>query len=279
MKKNSLRFKLSRAYRRSTGVIRRLPDFVVIGVVKGGSSSIYDYIVQHPMVTAAIKKEVHYFNKKTFPQRDPIWYQSHFPLSRTLTRSQKLTGEASPEYFHGQDAPRWMKDLIPDVKLILVLRNPIERAYSHYSMNMRNRQKKLGLAPQSSFADIVLPDIERLRKTRPLSEMMTVEKLQPHGFSYLSSGLYIYSLRRWLKTFPAEQLLILKSEELFANPEATTNQAFDFLGLEPYSGQYNVVNAGSYSKLEPELRQALADFFNPYNQAVYELLGQDFGWQ
>ena len=278
MKRNSLQYKLSRAYRRSTGLIRRLPDFVVIGVVKGGSSSIYDYVVQHPMVTAAIKKEVHYFNNNTYPKQDPVWYQSHFPLSRSLTRSQKLTGEASPEYFHGRETPQRIKDLIPDVKLILVLRNPIERAYSHYSMNMRNRKKKQALEPQNSFSEIVLPDMERLKKTRPVSEIVTADKLEPHGFSYLSSGLYIYSLRRWLQMFPANQLLVLKSEDLFSHPEATTNTAFEFLGLEPYSGAYNVVNAGSYAKLAPELRQALADFFEPYNQAVYELLGQDFGW-
>ena len=278
MSKRSLRNKLSRTYRQLTSPVRRLPDFLVIGVVKGGTTSIYKYMVQHPMIASATAKEIHYFKRKFFATHNSYWYRSHFPLSQTLTRSLKLTGEASPEYFHNPEAPQNIYQLVPEAKLILLLRNPIDRAYSHYEMNMKNRKKKLGLDPHKTFTQIVHDEIEILKFNRPSDQASKMFEREPLGFTYLGSGMYIYSLRNWFQVFPKEKILILKSEDLFDNPEILMNQVFEFLGLDPFKANYSPLNVGDYTKLDASLRKNLLEFFQPYNEALFAYLNRDFDW-
>lgn len=283
MKRVTLKQRASRLYRQTTSPLRRLPDFLVIGVVKGGTTSIYKYLTQHPQIASATAKEVHYFKHSHYAKYDANWYRSHFPLSKMITGSTKLTGEASPEYFHNPEGPTRVQSLIPDVKLVLLLRNPIDRAYSHYSMNMKNRKKKQGLDPKFTFEQMAEEEIEILGKRCPPLSVENASKHQdtsgtPRRCCYLSSGIYLYSLHNWLSYFAKENLLILSSEDLFENPHETTNKVFNFLGLPEYKGSYPAFNVGSYYNFDTELRDKLANFFKPYNDLLFDYLNYDFGW-
>lgn len=270
-----LRQRASQLYRSSTHLFRRLPDFLIMGVVKGGTTSLYKYVIQHPQIISSLKKEVHYFNHENYRKRDVGWYRTHFPLRSFMTPTSTLTGEASPSYFHNPEGPDRVYQLLPNTKLILLLRNPIDRAYSHYSMKTRNRQKQ-GLEKPLGFAEAIRKEIEILKEHRPPTP--TVETLKPLGCCYVSSGIYLYSLQNWLRKFDRKNLLILRSEDLFANPKKMTDKVYQFLELPHYEGTYDVFNAGSYSKVDPELRAEMFDFFKPYNELLFDYLDRDFGW-
>ncbi|MDB9525074.1 sulfotransferase domain-containing protein [Oscillatoria sp. CS-180] len=255
--------------------MRRLPDFLVIGVVKGGTTSLYKYLIQHPQIISSLKKEVHYFNHENYKSRNVGWYRTHFPLKNFIAPSRILTGEASPSYFHNPEGPDRVHALLPDTKLVLLLRNPIDRAYSHYSMNRKNRRKR-GLEEPPSFAEIVRREMAILREKRPPTP--TVDHLNPLGCCYVSSGIYVYSLQNWLQQFDLENVLILHSQDLFDTPEKVTNQVYRFLNLPQYSGTYDVFNAGSYAKIDLTLQEELFEFFKPYNERLFEYCGRDFGW-
>ena len=129
-------------FRLITSPLRRLPDFVIIGAMKSGTTSLYSFIVKHPAVAPAAKKELHYFSVQY--ARGELWYRSNFPtnLSRCIfykKTSQRLhSGEASPLYLFYPLVPGRMKKTLPDVKLIVILRNPVDRAYSHYYHSLRS---------------------------------------------------------------------------------------------------------------------------------------------
>ncbi len=266
---------LSRAYRMLTSPIRRLPDFLIIGVAKGGTTSLHKYINNHPQVTPPTVKEPGYFLNRRYPKRSIYWYKSHFPLSNFITRSNNLTGEGTPGYIHSKNAPSWIKSTMPEVKLIALLRNPVTRAYSHFSMNMQKKGlKKSELT--STFIEQVKREMEILKsKQAPNTSFKQIETTR---YLYLSGGIYVSSIKRWIDTFSREQILILKSEDLFEKPEITMQKVFNFLDLPEYQGNYPVYNGGNYLKLDPQTDRELSEFFKPYNQSLSDYLEQDFNW-
>jgi len=123
-------------YRQATWRSRVLPDFIIIGAKKSGASSVYFYLSQHPQILASYNKEVHYFDGRLIPgidnyEKGDRWYCGHFPLLKNISANQK-TFEASPLYIFNPISPGRIIDLIPQVKIIALLRNQAERAISHY---------------------------------------------------------------------------------------------------------------------------------------------------
>ncbi|MEL4898189.1 sulfotransferase domain-containing protein [Crocosphaera sp. Alani8] len=266
---------LSKAYRILTSPIRKLPDFLIIGVAKGGTTSLHKYINNHPKVIPSTVKEPGYFLNGKYPNHSIYWYKSHFPLSNFITRSNKLTGEGTPGYIHSKNAPNWIKSTMPQVKLIALLRNPVTRAYSHFSMKMQKKgMKKSELTP--AFIKEVKRELEILRIKQSPDEPFN--KIEPTGHFYLSGGIYVSSIKRWIDTFSRKQILILKSEDLFEKPEKTMQKVFNFLDLPDYKGDYPVYNGGNYLKLDSKINQELSEFFKPYNESLSDYLEQDFNW-
>jgi hypothetical protein len=124
------------AYRTATSRLRLLPNFIIIGSARSGTTSLYNYLVQHPGIAPALRKEVHFFDYNY--QRGCSWYQGQFPTHpymhymQTIHRQAMITGEASPYYLFHPYVPQRVAQLLPEIKLIALLRNPIERAFSHY---------------------------------------------------------------------------------------------------------------------------------------------------
>ncbi len=246
------------------------PHFIIIGTQKGGTNSLYHYLIQHPQIIPATQKEIHYFSLNY--QQGWQWYQSHFPAE--ADGKNYITGEGSPYYLFHPQVPQRVYQSCPNAKLIVLLRNPVDRAISHYYWEV-----KLGFESLSFPAAITQ---ENQRLTGEIEKLEQDSNYYSHNhqhFSYLSRGIYIDQLQRWFKFFPKKQFLFLPSETFYDNPNKVVNQVFQFLGLESYVlPEYPVINANAYPQVSSTLRQKLIEYFQPYNQQFANLLNINFNW-
>lgn len=262
---------------------RTLPDFVIIGAQRCGTSSLYAYLSQHPQVLPAIKKEVHFFDLGF--EKGVRWYRAHFPFllemrcRRLLASKSVITGEASPCYLFHPHSPKRLAAVVPKAKLIVLLRNPIDRAYSHYHLNLKKKREAL------SFEEAIFNEGARLQGE--LDKMLANESYNSFNhrhFSYLQRGIYVDQLQAYAEFFDRDQILVIKSEDFFSRTPEVFQQILEFLGLEPYiPGDMHPRNASNYSKkqqhtINKEFHAYLQDHFRPHNQRLYEYLDRDFGW-
>jgi Sulfotransferase domain len=204
------------------------------------------------------------------------YYRGRFPYSHRL-RGGVLTLDATPYYLMHPLAPQRAVQLLPGVKLIAVLRNPVTRALSHYQHEVRGGRESL------SFAEAIERESERLDgEEERLRSDPTYYSWNHHRYGYTRRGLYMEQLRRWLQYYPRSQLLVIQSEWLFRDPAAATAAVHSFLGLrdhrlERYEETYQ---QGKYERAMPEeLRTTLATYFEPHNRELFEFLGQEFDWR
>ncbi|MDQ3934523.1 MAG: sulfotransferase domain-containing protein [Actinomycetota bacterium] len=253
-----------------------LPDFVIIGAQKAATTSTYSWLVEHPYVRGATRKEIDYFADNYHRGLD--WYRRHFPLQRDRERFAAvhgrpfITGEASPFYMTYEETPSRMASVIADVKLIVQLRNPIDRAYSQYQMNRRK-----GIEPVECFADALALENPPFRAGgRPVPRSDGTARKNWH---YLHRGHYADLLDRWSKYFAPEQFHILTTDDLARDPAGTVAALEGFLGLPPLArDRFAPRHTASYPPLPDTIHAALAEYFRPHNERLYELLGRELGW-
>ena len=258
-------------YGRATAGARPLPDFLIIGAQKAGTTALYAYLRRHPAITGPSWKEVSYFDRHY--ARGEAWYRGNFP--NVVRARGKLVGEASPSYIFHPLGPERVKALVPEARLVALVRNPVDRALSHY-----HHEVALGREPLR-FEDALDAEEERLRGE---AERLAAE---PGYFSqawwshaYKARGRYAEQLERWLELFPREQLLILPSEDLDTDPEWTHAQVLEFLGATPHRlDSYPRVYERQYEAMDAETRERLAAELEAPNRRLYELLGRDLGWR
>jgi len=259
------------AYGWVTSPFRPLPDFLVLGAQKAGTTALYEYLRRHPQITGPSWKEVSFFDRHW--ARGESWYRGNFPnFARTR---EKLVGEASPSYVFHQLAPQRVQEVVPEARLIVLVRNPVDRALSQY-----NHEVALGREPLS-FEEALDAEEERLRGEQ---ERMAAD---PRYFSrewwshtYKARGRYAEQLERWLAVFPREQLLVLPSDDLGSDPARAHAQVLEFLGASPQRlDSYPRVYEREYEPMNPETRERLAAEFEEPNRRLYELLGRDLGWR
>ncbi|HEY9776492.1 MAG TPA: sulfotransferase domain-containing protein [Planktothrix sp.] len=248
-----------------------LPDFVIIGAQKAGTSTMYAVLCNQPFMKSATEKELQYFSKRYNLGLD--WYKQQFPANEDKTRSW-ITGEATPYYLFHPLAPKRLKETIPNAKLIVMLRNPIDRAMSHYY-----HERRLECEP-FSFEDAVAAEPERLRGEveKILAEPFYLsDEHQQH--SYLERGKYADQLLRWFELFPREQFHICTAGDLKKNPEETYAAISKFLGVGKIDySKIDDVNVLKYEPMHADTRQRLTEYFKPHNEKLYELLGRNLGW-
>lgn len=268
---------IGRDYRLSTSLFRMLPEFVIAGEAKCGTTSLYRYILEHPDVLPCDRKE-----PKTFIEhRQSLFYcRSHYPLllqkylAGAVSGRLPITGEATAEYLSSPNVPRDIATVLPGIKVIIMLRNPVERAYSDYCM-FSNRGRA-----QYSFEDIVSRSIEWLCDPSLNDLVEAALHLERFYLRFVARGIYIRNVERWMNWFPEEQILILKSEEFFQNTYEVINQVFEFLGLDPFTiPRTDIKRKGEYlTNMSEETRRKLDEFYAPYNEKLYQLLGVNMGW-
>ncbi|MEG4959089.1 MULTISPECIES: tetratricopeptide repeat protein [unclassified Microcoleus] len=241
----------------------KVPNFIIIGSQRCGTTSLYTYLAQHPQILTPIKKEMDFFSWHF--DRGIDWYLAHFPPMPP--GEQFLTGEASPSYFDCREAPERLYSLFPEAKLIVLLRNPVDRAISQF-------YRLTGLNWEARSLDRAISDeVERLNQN---PEYIIGEE----PGNYLARGRYIEFIKNWRTFFPREQLLILKSEDFYAGAATTVKQVLEFLDLPEYQlSEYQNANPGSYQRVNESVRDRLSDYFRPYNQELEEYLGRQFDWE
>ena len=271
---------IDRTYSNLTGFLHILPDFYLIGAQKCGTSALYDYLVQHPCIHPCSTKEPRFFDK--YYNRNINWYKSCFPFTFQKKFEIKffhrkfLTGEATERYFEHPHAPKRIKKLTPKAKFIVLLRNPIDRAYSHYNMRYESKKEEL------TFEQAIKHEKERTKDE--FEKMVNDESYYSKDYfhhSYLERSLYVDKLQRWMNVFSKDQFLILKSEEFFKDPNNIYNQVIKFLELQKWElPEYKKIGASKYNKpkMEPTTRKQLIDYFKPYNERLYKFLGTNFNW-
>jgi hypothetical protein len=266
---------------RVTSGLRVLPDYLVIGSQRCGTSSLYRYLLEHPAALQALPKEVHFFDRNENYCRGEAWYKSHFPTAASQAVVQRrtgvrpATGETTPNYLFHPRVPRRVADMLPDVKLIALLRNPVDRAHSSYWHRVAQ-----GFEPLRTFEEALEAEAERTRgELDRMAADESYDSVSLRRYAYVSNGLYADQLERWLRYFPPERLLIIRSEDLFEDAAATVRTVCRFLGLpELRLRRYKVYNTLTSRTLDPATRRRLAEFYRPHNQRLYELIGRNLGW-
>lgn len=268
------------AARRATAGGRALPDFLVIGAMRAGTSSLYKYLERHPLVIPSLRKEVEYFTMNW--GRGIAWYRSHFPIEarRAAARARgrhPQTFEATPYYlFHPRAAAR-AAEVVPAARIVVLLRDPIERAFSHY-----RHMARLGFE-DLSFAEALEREPERLagEAERIMDDPLYVSKVH-HRFSYVARGLYAEQLEEWFRHFPRERFLILGSERFYADPAVVYGEILDHAGLPRWTPRgfrnYSAQPGAAPAAIDPAIRRTLAERFAPHNERLRALLGTDPGW-
>ncbi len=236
-----------------------LPDFAIIGQRRCGTTFLYHLLSLHPHVERALKKEPYFFSASF--DEGVEWYRQYFPAPRMKDGRMTITGEASPLMANTR-VPERMAAVIPDARLIALLRNPVDRTYSDYQQVVRKG-----------------------RETRPFEEAIGLKDAGPDDESpYVMRSLYADQLQRWWEYFSKDQMLVLKSEELYERPAETLKVVLDFLGLPEWEPEASEVvpkkqNKGGYEGgMDPATRKRLEEYFRPHNERLYQCLGEDFGW-
>ena len=243
-----------------------LPNYLIIGAQKAGTSSLHTYLIQHPQIKASLRKEVHFFDLNH--SKGLAWYQSHFPLT-IPGRREAVFGESSPYYMFHPLVPGRVKSILPQVKLIALLRNPIHRAFSHHQHNVRLGLETMAFEDALEREERIMPG-----ETERLLNQPGYVSFEHRHFSYLARGRYAEQIENWLKLFSADQMLILKSERLFGEPDRVYSEVLDFLGLSPWAPSgWPVTNPGTYgSGLTCDISARLSEYFRPHNARLGELV-------
>jgi len=258
----------------------KAPHFIILGAQKAGTTSLYHYLADHPQVIPPAHKEIHYFDLNS--EKGIDWYQMHFApyfkanasQNENKTSKSSITGEASPYYLFHPRAPQRLASLLPNAKLLILLRNPVDRAYSHYQM-----AKRYGVE-NHSFEKAIEAEPDRLSG---VEEQMNRNPLHydfhHHQHSYLARGEYIKQIRTWQRFFDPAQMMIIRTEDMRTHTPDVLRNVFKFLELDSIEVDCSRHFAESdYPPMDPALRERLIDYFKPFNQDLNDYLALDFNW-
>ncbi len=252
--------------RLATATLRRRPDYLVIVAMKSGTSSLHASLADHPNMHAPAVKEVHYFSR--FYERGPTWYRSNFP-HRALGG---VTGEATPYYLFHPLVPERAQGLLPAARLVVILRDPVERAFSHYRHMVRDGTEKL------VFEEALDAEPERLAPGWKALSRGCDPDAGFMRFSYTARGLYADQLERWYEHFEHDQILVVPSDALFTDPRPALETIMAFVGLDPGHAPTEIEqrHIGQPGTIAPETRARLEATFAESNRRLRELTGISF---
>jgi len=257
-----------------TGPIRSLPDFIIIGTVRSGTTSLYYNICQHECILTAAYDELGFFDSNYHLGLN--WYRSLFPtlFSKWAVKQKTqfaITGEDTPFYIWNPLVAKRILKILPNIKLIVLFRNPVDRAYSNYHLAVREGSENL------SFEDAIQVELKNLDKIND-NIKQDVNKYAI-ARSYIAKGFYADQLKIWLELFRFEQLIIISTEDLESNPQKTLDNIYDFLKIP----KNHVLipekqKIASYPKIKDETRKFLIDLYKKSNAELFTMIGQTFDW-
>jgi hypothetical protein len=252
-----------------------LPGFLIVGAQRAGTTSLYKYLASHPEVgRVRFGKGVHYFD--TNFDRSLAWYRGHFPLDASripLLRGPILVGEGAPYYMFHPQCPQRIEATLPGVKIIAILRDPIERAHSQWAHETARGFETL------AFGEAIEAEHERLNGSDADLVDPAGRSFSHQHHSYVARGQYASQVDRLWETFGRDRVLVLPSSRLFATPGEVYAETLSFLGLASHDAEYEVHNARSYSKIDPALEDELNSRFSASNTRLVGMLGSDFDFR
>jgi len=301
---------------------RPRPEFMLVGGMKCGSTSFATYLSAHPQVKLKGPKEPNYWTWHRYPARYQDFFVNETPVLDPGS-GQCISGEFSTSSLLHPLVPRRVRANLPDLRIFILLRNPADRAYSHFMMS-----KSAGLEKDCSFEDIVRTEMAESPELLEAHERGFLDKegsaricystadgnpvrvskherglpkksirkdvdLRDYYYkSYVFRSIYFDQVHRWLRKFPRNRIMIINSDDFFGNEATTMGLAAEFLGLEPFefdaaeqvqrrwdAGASNPDQVPQpYSGMSDNVRSVLTDFFEPFNQQLYRLIDEDFGW-
>ena len=250
--------------------LRVLPDLIVIGVVRSGTTSLYHYLSQHPSIIKSAYDELGYFDSNY--DLGLNWYKSLFPTIFEKKKVEEKNGkfityDVTPFYIYNEKTPQRIHQILPNSKLIVILRNPVDRSYSNYFLG--NQEKK--------FEEIIANEKKILNK---IDKNNIDEYYDFVHTSMLARGFYAEQLENWYKIFSKDQILIIQSEEFATETNKIMNNIFDFLELPRYDIPDNSKkNKIHYEPMKKETRRELIEYFRPYNEKLYSMINRNFDWE
>ena len=258
-----------------TGHLRVLPDFIIIGSMKCGTTSLYYDICEHPCTLAATYDEIGFFDSNFHLGLN--WYRSMFPRKKQIEDVKQregvaITGEDTPFYFWNPVAAKRIQKLLPNIKLITILRNPIDRAYSEYQDLVSSESNS------PSLETFIENEINTRRKD---SSLITEENFEIFNQknSYLLKGIYVDQLKIWAGLFPKEQIFTLSTENLNSEPITTLESVFQYLNLPDYKiKNIQLQKQKKYVPMNSQTRKILIEFFKPHNERLFKFIGKKFDW-
>ncbi|MGM0588495.1 MAG: sulfotransferase domain-containing protein [Bacteroidota bacterium] len=257
------------AYRRVTGIARPLPNTLIIGAMKAGTTSLFNYLATHPRVTGSYIKELNYFNHNWDKRLG--WYCSAFPISGHWA---EVVMEATTDYLYHPFTPERVKQTLADPKLIVLLRNPVHRAYSHYQHEVRQGREML------SFQEALEQEEGRTGATR--EKYFTDPTYQGIGklhYNYKERGVYADQLERWFRYFDRDQFFIQSSSYFWADTAAFMKDLGTFLEVDLSGIQTGrKYNENTYPNLDEKTRDYLSEYYREPNQRLFKLLDRSFDW-
>ncbi len=281
------------------------PSYMIIGAQKAGTTSMYEYLNKHPLCISARRRETHFFDWRWQPtlktveeQRD--FFRKFFFYDELQKYPSCLTGDSTPSYLLHSDIviPR-VKGVCPWVKLIVMLRDPVKRAHSHYTMvtsddgNEAQKKTRGDAWRGMSFEQVVEKELAELEKVGLLKEGLTEEEenvafknflkttpMNTGSHSLLVRGMYELQLRQWMKEFDRDRFLVMKLEDMKAEgTQASVSRAFEFLGLPDFEiVDEGAKNSRSYGGMEEGVKEKLTAFYSKYDEKLFAMLGWS-GWE
>jgi hypothetical protein len=239
-----------------------LVDFLIVGAQKSGTSALDHYLRQHPdLVFNSVRKEAHFFDTDNIFNKPEVNYRNYHQLFGDQD-PQKLWGECTPNYMYWHDALPRIYAYNPDIRLLAVLRNPVERAYSAWNMERDRGNESLG------FRQAIEQEASRCRSSLPA---------QHRVYAYVDRGYYSEQIRRIWRYYTRQQTLFIRYESLKQDPQSCLDQVTDFLGVKPMQlQQAEAINSVPYPEtMRPEDRQLLTRLYRPEITQLEAMLGWD----
>ncbi len=244
------------------------PAFLIIGAQKAGTTSMFRYLMDHSQLVEPITKEIHYFDFNH--DRGDAWYQAHFDSKAS---SGYLTGEATPFYLCHPEVAARVHRYSPDIRLVVLLRDPVSRAVSHY------QHERARLREHRSISEAFEHELDELATIDINDPAVFAENGLAHRTGYLLRGYYADYLSRWLEYFDRDQLLVLQSEQFFADTQQALTTVQSFLGVTAESLDTSDIHLQSAESalLDAALQQRCREHLLSANARLASILGPD--WQ
>ncbi len=282
---NPYGFTVDRMIRNITFWTRLLPDVIIVGNNKSASNTVFYNLIEHPQIKGSSRRENRFFDANYW--RGTNWYRSYFPTKSSKKKFEKnnskmLILDSSPTAFLHPYAAERMKKLLPNLKLIILFRNPTDHAYSLYHHRVRMNVEK------ETFENCILHDQERFEETERKWRNNEVREYswKDLRLSYVSDGIYFNHIEKWFSLFPKENICCINVDDLAKKPIDILNKICTFLNLPNYNFKNYVkknVNKEdsrkpTYPPMNPETREKLIQFYKPHNKKLESFLNMKFNW-